>query len=467
MKLTLLVMTAMALQKMPLLLTTTTMMMMLMASGFGEVADEGTISSPGLEVHITPQGLQYALKVGRQLLEKRVKDFTVAPVSGSTGLAGGKVVYVISGLAVVDIKVPAARASMLPRVGLQLQFGRVYARVRGDWFATHKIASDRGSFELTVSGMELSTSVSVSRGVDGRPSLRSVSCSVHLDDTDIRFFGNGSWLYNLFNNFIEMFINSRMEGEICPHLKAFVDNDVNTAISTLEVTVPVLGSSLSLDLSLLRDPDIQANGVHLYLKGDASGVPGDARRVPVPAVPGAMLTVALSESLVNSLAASLFRAGVLSYNVTESATRDNGSFPLTAQSLAYYLPEMLHGVAGPVSRALPAVPLAVLLHATAAPRLSVSAARGGVVSVSASVRGSLLALLPSAAPLTLVSLDLEGNLQHSSHAVLLNSVKGLLTERLAAGVEVPGVGRVKLVNVDVTTVESFIVMSTDVEVDIG
>ncbi|XP_078733354.1 bactericidal permeability-increasing protein-like isoform X2 [Lampetra fluviatilis] len=415
MKLTLLVMTAMALQKMPLLLTTTTMMMMLMASGFGEVADEGTISSPGLEVHITPQGLQYALKVGRQLLEKRVKDFTVAPVSGSTGLAGGKVVYVISGLAVVDIKVPAARASMLPRVGLQLQFGRVYARVRGDWFATHKIA----------------------------------------------------WLYNLFNNFIEMFINSRMEGEICPHLKAFVDNDVNTAISTLEVTVPVLGSSLSLDLSLLRDPDIQANGVHLYLKGDASGVPGDARRVPVPAVPGAMLTVALSESLVNSLAASLFRAGVLSYNVTESATRDNGSFPLTAQSLAYYLPEMLHGVAGPVSRALPAVPLAVLLHATAAPRLSVSAARGGVVSVSASVRGSLLALLPSAAPLTLVSLDLEGNLQHSSHAVLLNSVKGLLTERLAAGVEVPGVGRVKLVNVDVTTVESFIVMSTDVEVDIG
>ncbi|CAN0224254.1 unnamed protein product [Lampetra planeri] len=59
--------------------------------------------------------------------------------------------------------------------------------------------------------------------------------------------------------------------------------------------------------------------LHCVAQGDASGVPGDARRVPVPAVPGAMLTVALSESLVNSLAASLFRAGVLSYNVTESA----------------------------------------------------------------------------------------------------------------------------------------------------
>ncbi|XP_032829388.2 bactericidal permeability-increasing protein-like [Petromyzon marinus] len=465
MKLTLLVTTAMALQKMTVLLTTTTMMMMLlMASSFDEAAADGTSSSPGLEVHITPQGLQYALKVGRQLLEKRVKDLSVAPISGSTGLAVGKVIYVISGLAVVDMKVPAARASMLPRVGVQLQFGRVYARVRGDWIATHKIASDRGSFELTVSGMELSTSVSVSRGADGRPSLHSVSCSVHLDDTDIRFFGNGSWLYNLVNNFIEMFINSRMEGEICPHLKAFVDNDVNAAISTLEVTVPVLGSSLTLDLSLLRDPDIQSNGVHLYLKGDASGEPGDAGRVPVPAVSGAMVTVALSESLINSLAASLFRAGVLSYNVTESATRDNGSIPLTAQSVAYYLPEMLHGLVGPLSRALPAAPLALLLHATAAPRLSVSALG---VSASASVRGSLLALPPSAGPLALVSLDLEGTLQHSSHAVLLSSLKGLLTERLAAGVEVPGVGRVKLANVDVTAAENFIVMSTSVEVDIG
>ena len=72
-----------------------------------------------------------------------------------------------------------------------------------------------GSFDVSVSGLDFSVSATLGVDKDGRPTISSTGCSSHVGNLHIKFHGGASWLYDLFNKFVEKQIKSKLQAMMC------------------------------------------------------------------------------------------------------------------------------------------------------------------------------------------------------------------------------------------------------------
>ncbi|ELT87829.1 hypothetical protein CAPTEDRAFT_224086 [Capitella teleta] len=317
--------------------------------------------NPGVKLKISQAGLNYAAQQALASLAGQVQGQSIPDQSGSAHTAIGKVKYELSSMQVTSFSPGAASAVVNPS-GLTLQIANVGVNVHGHWHYEYKKIikiKDSGSFDVSVQGASIS--VRILLGIDsptsGRPTIVSSSCADDVQKVKVKFHGGASWLYNLFDDNVAKSLKSNLKDLLCKSALKAINEDAAKKLATLKVTVPIKGIG-SLDYRLTSAPAFY-NGfieagfkvqMHLtslilphdnliqgevFWTGDATEAPFSPPVVSDPPRDMDMLTIWLTDYIINTLTYVVHKHGVLNYDLTPNDLdpKDRGVLNTTCSSL--------------------------------------------------------------------------------------------------------------------------------------
>jgi len=127
---------------------------------------------------------------------------------------------------VTSFQQPSASVAVNPGKGLTWSLSGAGVSLHGDWHVKyHHFIRDHGSFDASVSGASISVSVTLGASATGEPTIRTTSCTCHIDRARIRLHGGASWLYNLFMGSVEHPLRDNLQRKICEAAQ----NAINTS----------------------------------------------------------------------------------------------------------------------------------------------------------------------------------------------------------------------------------------------
>lgn len=451
-------------------------------------------ANPGVKVKLTQKGLEYGRQIGMATLQSKLKSIKVPDMSGTEKVSPiGKVKYSLTGIQIVSLGLPNSTLALVPSTGVSLSIVNAFINLHGNWRVKYlKFIKDSGSFDLAVSGLTITTQVSVQSDETGRPTVSSVNCAANIGSAKIKFHGGASWLYNLFSSFIDKALRKTLEKKICPLLDDAV-SEINPHLKTLNVLAQV-DKFAEIEYSLVASPVISNEFIEFDLKGEFYNI-GKHREPPFAATPfslpaqsTSMLYIGLSSFTVNSAGFVYNNAGVLKINLTDDMIPKTSPFRLNTTAFGVFVPE--------VAKRFPNLLMKLLVQSSQAPNITFDPDRatlramGTVTAYAIQTNGTL-------APLFILNLDtsvsaqayitgvnLAGNVTLNNitltlgktyvgpfqvqtlENILLMALKmaviPLVNARLQQGFPLPALGKMDLVNPQLHILKDYMLVGTDV-----
>ncbi|XP_028261849.1 bactericidal permeability-increasing protein-like isoform X2 [Parambassis ranga] len=447
-------------------------------------------TNPGVKVKLTERGLEYGRQLGMATMQQKLKSIKVPDQSGTEKVSPiGKVQYSLSNMQIVNVGLPQSAVSLVPGTGVKLSIGKAFISLHGNWRVKYlRIIKDKGSFDLNVNGLTITTSIAIRSDETGRPVVSSVNCAATVGSASIKFHGGASWLYNLFKSFIDKALR-----KICP-LVASAISDLNSQLKTLNVLAKV-DQYAEIEYSMVSSPIISNSAIDLNLKGEFYNTgkhqepPFSPTAFSLPPKTDNMLYIGMSVFSANSAAFVYNKAGALSLYITDDMIPQGSPFRLNTRTFGVFIPEIAKQFPGLMMKLLvktvknPIItfqPNNVTVQATATvtayaiqPNSTLSPLF--VLNMESSVSAHIfISGMRLAGAVTLNKMDLTlgtsyvGQFQVSSLDNILQMVLKVVVipkvnAQLAKGYPLPTIGKMKLVNTQLQVLKDYMLIGTDVK----
>jgi len=286
-------------------------------------------TNPGASILISQAGLNYGASIALDILTKAVQKISIPDLSDDANIDIGKVGYSVSNIK-VGFERPTTDVTVQPSVGLTWAINNAGISISGDWEYKFKLAfldlSDHGSFQGEASGASISVGVTLrsDSSNSGRLMISSTGCSAHLPQIKVRFSGaTVSWLNDLFSDSILAPISGTLETLICEAARSAVDMNAGVELATLPVQA-VIDHDWILDYRLVASPVFAAQHIQSFHKGEvfnkdnANEAPFQPDVLPNPDVVGKMVTIWMSDYVLNTAGYVLYKRDKLRYNLTST-----------------------------------------------------------------------------------------------------------------------------------------------------
>ncbi|KAJ0023357.1 hypothetical protein NQD34_003256 [Periophthalmus magnuspinnatus] len=451
--------------------------------------------NPGVKVKLTQKGLEYGRELGIASIQQKLKTIKLPDVSGSQKVNPiGKVSYSFTNMHIINVGLPQSAVSLVPGAGIKLSIGNAYLSLNGNWRVKYlKFIKDSGSFDLSVSGLSITTTVAVNSDETGRPTVTGNNCVASVGSVTIKFHGGASWLYNLFKDFIAKALRSVLEKQICP-LVADAISDVNPYLKTLNVLAKV-DEYAEIQYSLVSSPVISTTSVDLSLKGEFYNV-GKHQEPPfipnvfsMPPESNNMLYLGLSSYTANSAGFVYTTAGALSLYITDDMIPASSPIRLNTQTFGAFIPQ--------IAKRFPGLMMKLLVKAAKSPVITFESSNA-TITATATVTAYAIQVNGTLSPLFVLNMDgsvsaqvfvrgtrLAGSVSLNEMDLTLGTsyvgdfqVKSLdrifqmvlklviipkLNDQLAKGYPLPTIGKMKLVNTQLQIMKDYMLIGTDVQ----
>ncbi|XP_020786564.1 bactericidal permeability-increasing protein-like [Boleophthalmus pectinirostris] len=451
--------------------------------------------NPGVKVKLTQKGLDYGREIGIASIQKKLKTIKLPDVSGSQKVNPiGKVSYSFTNMHITNAGLPQSAVSLVPGAGIRLSIGNAYMSLNGNWRVKYlKIIKDSGSFDLSVSGLSITTTIAVNSDETGRPTVTGNNCAASVGDVSIKFHGGASWLYNLFKSFIAKALRSALEKQICP-LVADAISDANPYLKTLNVLAKV-DEYAEIQYSMVSSPVISASSVDAGLKGEFYNV-GKHQEPPftpavftMPSQSSNMLYIGLSSYTPNSAGFVYTTAGALSLYITDDMIPASSPLRLNTQTFGTFIPQ--------IAKQFPGLMMKLLVKAGKSPVITFES-NNATIKASGTVTAYAIQANGTLSPLFVLNMDgsvsaqvfvsgsrLAGSISLNELNLTLGTsyvgdfqVKSLdrifqmvlkvvilpkLNAHLAKGYPLPTIGKMKLVNTQLQILKDYMLIGTDVQ----
>uniref|UniRef100_A0A3B4ANV0 Bactericidal permeability-increasing protein n=1 Tax=Periophthalmus magnuspinnatus TaxID=409849 RepID=A0A3B4ANV0_9GOBI len=167
--------------------------------------------NPGVKVKLTQKGLEYGRELGIASIQQKLKTIKLPDVT-LFGTFINTTVFFLS-MHIINVGLPQSAVSLVPGAGIKLSIGNAYLSLNGNWRVKYlKFIKDSGSFDLSVSGLSITTTVAVNSDETGRPTVTGNNCVNSQSDNSVLLLS--SWLYNLFKDFIAKALRSALEKQV-------------------------------------------------------------------------------------------------------------------------------------------------------------------------------------------------------------------------------------------------------------
>ncbi|KAM8917434.1 bactericidal permeability-increasing protein-like isoform 1-T2 [Spinachia spinachia] len=452
-------------------------------------------ADPGVKVKLTAKGLEYGRQLGMASIQKKLKTIKLPDISGKERVSPiGKVKYSLTSLQIVDVGLPTSTVALVPGTGVKLSIGKAFLRLHGNWRVKYlRIIKDRGSFDLSVSDLTVGTSIAIKSDETGHPVVSSVDCTATVGSVKIKFHGGASWLYNLFNKFINKAIRKTLQNQICPLVTDAV-SDLNPQLKTLNVLAKV-DKYAEIEYSMVSSPTLTTSSIELGLKGEFYNIgkkqepPFSATAFSLPPQTDNMLYIGLSAFTANSAAFVYSTAGALSLYVTDDMVPQFSPLRLNTRTFGAFIPQ--------IAKRFPGLMIKLLVKTVKTPVVTFKDTK---TTVQATGSVMAYAIQPNATLSPLFVLNLESSVtarlsvseMRVAGAVTLNNmdltlgtsyvgefqvtalnsifqtvlkwvVIPQLNVQLAKGYPLPTIGKMKLVNTTLQILKDYMVIGTDVQ----
>uniref|UniRef100_A0A3B4AMH9 Bactericidal permeability-increasing protein n=1 Tax=Periophthalmus magnuspinnatus TaxID=409849 RepID=A0A3B4AMH9_9GOBI len=284
--------------------------------------------NPGVKVKLTQKGLEYGRELGIASIQQKLKTIKLPDVSGSQKVNPiGKVSYSFTNMHIINVGLPQSAVSLVPGAGIKLSIGNAYLSLNGNWRV--KYLKFIGSFDLSVSGLSITTTVAVNSDETGRPTFKVNSQS----DNSVLLLS--SWLYNLFKDFIAKALRSALEKQV-KQLQLSVLQETSVLAKVDEYA--------EIQYSLVSSPVISTTSVDLSLKVNYSHQepPFIPNVFSMPPESNNMLYLGLSSYTANSAGFVYTTAGALSLYITDDMVSFFTVSPirLNTQTFGAFIPQV-------------------------------------------------------------------------------------------------------------------------------
>ncbi|KAJ8353035.1 hypothetical protein AAFF_G00118830, partial [Aldrovandia affinis] len=246
---------------------------------------------------------------------------------------------------IVNLRLPDSTIGLVPGTGVSLSIRNAFISLRGNWDVTYLgLITDSGSFDLTVSGLTITTHIALKSDEMGRPTVSSTNCVANVDRATVKFHGGASWLYNLFRSFVDKALRKALEKQLCP-LVTDALSDMNPQLRTLNVLAQV-DKVAEIEYSMVTSPTISQAFIDLDLKGEFYNVgkhqepPFVATPFSLPAQTTSMLYIAVSTFTVNSAGFVYNNAGALNLDITDDMIPSISPLRLNTRTFGTFIPQV-------------------------------------------------------------------------------------------------------------------------------
>eukprot|EP00062_Callorhinchus_milii_P002866 gi/632939979/ref/XP_007883813.1/ PREDICTED: bactericidal permeability-increasing protein [Callorhinchus milii] len=281
-------------------------------------------ANPGMKIKITDKGLQYARKIGVNLLEQKIKEFQLPDETGKIDLMGW-LDYKVSRLQLIDVGLPNSSAEFIPNIGIRFSTD-VSVSLVGELEVSLGLLYSAGTFNLNISMLSATFVVGFLHN-DGRPTVKPISCNSTLKDFEITFHGSSSWLHRMFIERTKGEIRKAFSKKVCSHFVSLIER-----LETMDQTaLQQVDHYVAFDYSLVREPVITANSIEWPIKGivydrqHRKPPPYDVQPFNLPDITDLMLYVGVSEDVLNTMGFAYFVAGALQIDITDDKTASVGA----------------------------------------------------------------------------------------------------------------------------------------------
>ncbi|KAM6404551.1 bactericidal permeability-increasing protein-like [Rhynochetos jubatus] len=467
-------------------------------------------TDPGIKARLTRRALEFGRQFGLELLRPLLQKEHELNLRGSyRSPLLGTLTYAVPRIRVHELQMNDSSVDFAEDVGLRLRVQRARTRLGAEWEAQLGAVQDRGSVELRVGDLAVTAVLGVGADDSGRPTVWSAGCDARGTDLRLEFHRGHSWLYNLLAPLLQRVLRQELNKQLCLALRRGI-NKLEAALKHMNVSTQ-LDSFAAIDYSLLGPPGVTAEHGDVALKGEFFRV-GKYQQSPAEAVPVAlptalptaltaavptelpaarepMLLLAVTELVGNSAAAAYFTAGALRKNVSSDMLPKRFPLQLRTKSLGVFAPQL--------QELYPDQPMELRLSARQQPLLS---CRPGALHGALFGSAEAFVVLPNAtrAPAFLLSIDanvtgkptITGNklggtvrltglsvAQVTSHVgpVEVKRLETLLkfglwlfgvpwaNKRLRAGIPLPTLHGLSLLDPRLSLQEGFVLIATDLQ----
>ncbi|XP_061901537.1 bactericidal permeability-increasing protein-like [Entelurus aequoreus] len=452
-------------------------------------------ANPGVKLQLTDKGIEYGRQLGMASIQRKLQSITVPDMSGSQRVpVAGKVKYSLSNMQVVSVGLPSSAVALVPGTGVRLSIENAFISMKGNWRVKfRRILRDSGRFDLSVSGLTVSTSIAVTSDETGRPRVSSAGCTANVGSVNVKFHGGASWLYNLFRKFISKALSKTLEKQICPRV-ADALSDVNPQLKTLNVLAKV-DKYAEIEYSMVSAPTVLNSYLGLNLKGEFYNrekhqePPFSAPAFSLPTQKNHMLYIAVSAFTANSAAFVYNTAGVLSLYITDDMVPKSSPIRLNTRTFGVFIPQ--------IAKEFPGLMMKLLVKTVKNPVITMEANK---TTVQATSTVTAFAIQPNSTLSPLFVLNLEASvsarvfvngmglagaltlnkmnltlatsyvgdfqvrsLDNILQIVLKFVVLPILNVQLGQGYPLPALGKMKLANTELHILKDYLMIGTDVQ----
>uniref|UniRef100_A0A3P8XE80 Bactericidal permeability-increasing protein n=1 Tax=Esox lucius TaxID=8010 RepID=A0A3P8XE80_ESOLU len=443
-------------------------------------------TNPGVKLKLTEKAIEYGKQIGIATLQQKLKTIQIPDIAGTEKVSPiGKVKYSLTEMKIVNLGLPKSDLTLVPGTGISLSITNAFINLHGNWRVRYlHVIKDSGSFDLAVSGLTVTDSLSILSDETGRPTVRGVNCEAIVGSASVKFHGGASWLYNLFSSFIDKALRSAMQKQICP-LVADAINDMNQHLKTLNVLAKV-DNHAEIEYSMVTPPSISKSSIDLNLKGEFYNI-GKHQEPPFSPTPFSlppqinnMLYIGVSAFTANTAGFVYNNAGVLGLRITDDMVR----VPLATSSQF-------------ISKRFPGLMVELLVQTVKEPTISF---QPNNVTVQASCTMTAYAVQTNSTLTPLFILNMEGSvsarlfvagvmlagaitlnkfeitlgtsyvgpfqvqsLDNIFRIVLKDVVIPQINVRLEKGFPLPTIGKMELINTELQVLKGYMLIGTDVK----
>ncbi|AWP09446.1 Bactericidal permeability-increasing protein [Scophthalmus maximus] len=302
--------------------------------------------NPAIQVILTNKGLQYGKHAGTDWIQKMLEHVTLPDISGKVNVGFWcSIHYTLTNTSIEKCDLPEPSADFYPdATGLKTSMSGLSVALSGQWMTHFGIIHDKGSFDMAILGVDVTSVVELGKDADGHLSVSSANCVAQVGDVDVRFHGGASWIFKRFVKHFKKRISKEIENRICPNVEELIAS-VEYHLQAMNVSFEV-DPAMAMNLSLSTSPTIDVSSLNLGLKGEffsektRADPPFEAQPFTMPEQQAFMLSVGLSEFTLNSASYVYYSYGVFQRFIDDSMIPPGFPLHLNTSLMGPYVPQL-------------------------------------------------------------------------------------------------------------------------------
>ena len=303
--------------------------------------------SPGFQTALTEKAFGYIVQVGIPILEQQLSSLNIPDISGSADTPIGTIDYDLTSILLSGLQIPSATL-VTSSSGLLLQASGIYAHATANWHYRERSwpnVADSGSADVSIGSVSLNVDVVIGADSKGHATLSAQSCSINIGSLDVTFHGGASWLYNLFSRYIADDLKGSLNTQICQAAVSAINTQGNAALESLPVIVAIDKTS-EINYELLQPPIFTSGYLQTDHKGEFFSIanpveaPFTPSPIPQPTDASRMMYIWLTDYIANTAGFVYQQAGSLQVLITPNMVPSFLPYQLNTSYFQNLIPEL-------------------------------------------------------------------------------------------------------------------------------